>query len=98
MESPERRIEIVPSVRMTVDKGRLRRGQTVQISGTASPAEQVRLVLERRSGRRWIRERSRLLRVRDGAFRVKLRPRRRAKYRVRVQVGGVKRRRLLSVR
>jgi hypothetical protein len=98
MESPERRIEIVPSVRMTVDKGRLRRGQTVQISGTASPAEQVRLVLERRSGRRWIRERNRLLRVRDGAFRAKLRPRRRAKYRVRVQVGGVKRRRLLSVR
>jgi hypothetical protein len=98
MESPERRIEIVPSVRMTVDKGRLRRGQTVEITGTASPAEHVRLILERRSGRRWIRERNRLLRVRDGAFRVKVRPRRRAKYRVRVHVGRVKRRRLLRVR
>jgi hypothetical protein len=98
MESPERRITIVPSVRMRVDKGRLLRGQVVEVNGTASPAERVRLVLERRAGRRWVRERKRLLRVRDGAFRVRLRPRQRAKYRVRVHVGGVRRRRLLNVR
>jgi hypothetical protein len=34
----------------------------------------------------------------DGAYRVRLRPRGRGKYRVTVRVGGVRRRRVLKVR
>jgi hypothetical protein len=98
IESAPRSIGVVPSVKVSVDRARLRRGQAVEVTGTASPAERVRLVLERRVGRRWVRERRRMLRVRNGEFRVRLRPRFRAKYRVRAQVGGVKRRRLLKVR
>ena len=42
-------------------------------------------------------ERSRKLKVRNGSYKVRLRPRTRGKYRVVVQVGRVKRHRQLKV-
>ena len=61
------------------------------------PADDVRVVLQRRSRRRWVRERSRILRVRKGKFKMKLKPRSRGKYRLVVQAGPVKRRRSLRI-
>jgi hypothetical protein len=96
-ESPPRKVTILPLLSLAIDRDRMRLGQVVGATGTASPAERVRLTLERRSGRRWVRERRRSLAVRDGAFSIRLRPRSRGKYRLTVQVGSVKRRRLLRV-
>jgi hypothetical protein len=96
-ESLPRRVSVLARVSLQVDDDRLRRGQAIEITGTATPAERVSVTLERRSGRRWVRERRRSLAVRDGAFRMRIRPRRRAKYRVTARVGGVRRRRILRV-
>jgi N-acetylmuramoyl-L-alanine amidase len=96
-ESPPRAVTILALLNLAVDRARLRLGRVVTITGTATPAERVQLTLERRIGRRWVRERRRSLAVRDGTYSVRLRPRSRGKYRVRVQVGSVKRRRLLRV-
>jgi hypothetical protein len=65
--------------------------------GTAQPADYVRVTLQRRRRRRWVRERGRVLRVREGAFRMKLKPRYRGRYRLNVQAGRVKRRRPIRV-
>ena len=96
-ESPPRRLRILPRLNVSLDTDRMRRGRVVEVTGTATPAERVTLTLERRAGRRWVRERKRSLRVTDGAYRVRLRPRSRAKYRVTVRSGGVRRRRILRV-
>jgi N-acetylmuramoyl-L-alanine amidase len=96
-ESPPRRVTVLALVAIAVDRVRFRRGRTVTVTGTATPAERVRLTLERRVGRRWVRERRRRLRVTDGAFSVRLRPRERGKYRVTAQVGRIRRRRILRV-
>ena len=69
----------------------------MRVSGTADPATHVRLRLDLRSRRRWVRSRTRLLRVRRGAYKAFVRPRGRGKYRVTVQVGGIRRRRTLKV-
>jgi uncharacterized protein with LGFP repeats len=96
-ESPPRRVTVLALVGLAVDRARFRRGRVVTVTGTATPAERVRLTLERRVGRRWVRERRRRLRVTDGAFSVRLRPRERGKYRVTAQVGSIRRRRILRV-
>jgi hypothetical protein len=72
-------------------------GDVVEIAGTVDPSQRVKLLLHRRVGRRWKRERKRKLRAVDGAFGVRLRPRRRGRYRVTVKAGGVRRRRHLRV-
>jgi hypothetical protein len=92
-----RRVSVLARLSIGVDDTRLARGQAVTVTGTATPAERVSLVLERRVGRRWVRERRRSLAVREGAFRVRLRPRGRGKYRVTARVGSVRRRRILRV-
>jgi len=96
-ESLPRRVTVLARVSLQVSDDRLRRGQVIEVTGTATPAERVSVTLERRSGRRWVRERRRRLAVRDGAFRTRVRPRRRAKYRVTARVGGVRRRRIVRV-
>jgi N-acetylmuramoyl-L-alanine amidase len=96
-ESPPRRVTVLALVGLAVDRVRFRRGRVVTVTGTATPAERVRLTLERRVGRRWVRERRRRLRVTNGAFSVRLRPRERGKYRVTAQVGSIRRRRILRV-
>ena len=54
-------------------------------------------MLDVRSRRRWVRTRTRLVRVRSGAYNAYVRPRGRGRYRVSVQVGGVRRNRTLKV-
>jgi hypothetical protein len=97
MESAPRTVAVIPQLNIKLGRSRMRGGQTVEVSGTASPATHVRLTLDRRLRRRWAPERRRLLRVRAGAYRVRLRPLAHGKYRVTVQVGGIKRRRALRV-
>ena len=97
MESAPRAVTVIPQLNIKLGRSRMRAGQSVQVSGTASPATRVQLTLDRRVRRRWVRERRRLLRVRSGTYRVRLRPRSRTKYRVTVQVGGIKRSRPLRV-
>ena len=96
-ESLPRRVIVLPRLSLGLDRARVRRGRVVTVTGTADPAERVRLTLERRSGRRWLRVRRRSLRVVDRAFAMRVRPRSSGKYRVTVQVGSVRRRRLLRV-
>jgi N-acetylmuramoyl-L-alanine amidase len=96
-ESLPRRVSVLARVSLQVSDDRLRRGQVVEVTGSAAPAERVSLTIERRSGRRWVRERRRSLAVRDGVFRMRVRPRRSAKYRVTARVGGVRRRRIMRV-
>jgi N-acetylmuramoyl-L-alanine amidase-like protein len=95
--SLSRRIVVLAHLNLTLDRSRIRRGRVVTVNGTANPAERVRLSLERRVGRRWVRERRRDLRVSNGLFTVRLRPRSSGKYRITVQVGTVRRRRILRV-
>jgi hypothetical protein len=82
---------------MVVNRERIRRGRVVTVTGSASPAERVRLTLERRIGRRWVRERRRSVPVSNGLFTMRLRPRSSGKYRITVRVGSVRRRRILRV-
>jgi hypothetical protein len=88
---------VLPRLNLALDRARVRRGRVVTVTGTADPADRVRLTLERRVGRRWVRERRRSLRVVDGAFSMRVRPRSSGKYRVTVQVRSVRRRRVLRV-
>jgi hypothetical protein len=97
MESAPRAVTVIPQLNIKLGRSRMRAGQSVQVSGTASPATRVQLTLDRRVRRRWVRERRRLLRVRNGSYHVRLRPRSHTKYRVTVQVGGIKRSRPLRV-
>jgi hypothetical protein len=96
-ESPPRRIRILPRLRIETDRARMRRGRVVTVTGTATPADRVSLRVERRIGRRWVRERKRSLAVTDGAFGMRVRLRNRGKYRITARAGGVRRRRLLFV-
>ena len=95
--SAPRRILVLARLNLGLGRKRLRFGNTFTARGKATPAETVKLTLERRYRRRWVKERTRVLKVRKGAYHVRLRPRTRGKYRVTVQVGRVKRHRQLKV-
>jgi hypothetical protein len=95
--SPPRRITVLASLKLSITRKRLRYGNSFTARGRATPAETVKLTLQRRSRRRWVKERSRKLKVRNGSYKVRLRPRTRGKYRVVVQVGRVRRHRQLKV-
>jgi hypothetical protein len=97
VESLPIRVEIIPRLSLGLDDDRPSHGDVVEITGTVDPSQRVKLLLHRRVGRRWKRERKRKLRAVDGAFGVRLRPRRRGRYRVTVKAGGVRRRRHLRV-
>jgi hypothetical protein len=97
VESAAIRVTVVPRLSISLGDARIRRGRAVTVSGTADPAERVTITLQRRVGRRWVRERRRRPRVRDGTYGIRLRPRSRAKYRVTVRAGGIYRRRFLRV-
>jgi len=96
-ESLPREVTVLARLNLSLDRSRIRHGRSVSVNGGATPAERVRLVLERRVRKRWIRERSRSLRVVDGVWRVRLKPRSTGKYRITVRVGSVHRRRILKV-
>jgi hypothetical protein len=95
--SPPRRILVLARLSLALGRNRLRLGGTFKAGGTASPADTVKLTLERRYRRRWIKQRTRAVKVRGGRYTIRLRPRTRGKYRVTVQVGRVKRHRQLKV-
>jgi hypothetical protein len=95
--SPQRKITVLARLSLALGRNRLRLGGTVKAGGTASPADTVKLTLERRYRRRWVKERTRALKVTGGKYKIRLRPRTRGKYRVTVQVGPVKRHRQLKV-
>jgi N-acetylmuramoyl-L-alanine amidase len=95
--SPPREITVLARLNIRLSRNRIRLGSRVRVRGTADPATQVRLMLDVRRRRRWLRARTRLVRVRRSAYNAWVRPRGRGKYRVTVQVGGIKRRRSLKV-
>jgi hypothetical protein len=95
--SPPRRITVLARMNLRISRNRVGLGTRFTAAGTASPADTVSLTLERRYRRRWVPERRRTLPVLDGAYRARLRPRRRGKYRVTVRVGPVARHRQLKV-
>ena len=97
LASPPRKITVLARLNLSLNRNRIRLGSRVRARGTADPATQVRLMLDVRSRRRWVRARTRLVRVRRGAYNTVVRPRGRGKYRVTVQVGGIKRHRTLKV-
>jgi hypothetical protein len=97
IESAPRNVTVLPKMAVQLGRRNVRLGTSVQAKGTAVPADTVRLTLDRRVRRHWVRERNRVLVVRKGAFQVRLRPRARGRYRLMVQKGRVKRRRAMRV-
>jgi hypothetical protein len=98
MESSPISLTVLPRLTIGITKRRLRLGRTVTVDGTAELADRVSLVLERRSRGRWKRERKRSLAVVDGVWEIRLRPRRRTRYRVSASAGPIVRRRRFRVR
>ncbi|HET8759328.1 MAG TPA: peptidoglycan recognition protein, partial [Solirubrobacteraceae bacterium] len=97
LESAPQRVTVLARLSVKLRRRRHRLGKSFTIRGTTEPAETVRVLLKRRGRHRWIRERSRVLRVRNGKYKMKLKPRHRGKYRLIVKVGRVKRRRTLRI-
>jgi hypothetical protein len=97
LESAARNVTVLPRMNVALGRRNVRLGRSVQAKGTAVPADTVRLTLDRRVRHHWLRERNRVLVVRKGAFKVRLRPRARGRYRLMVQKGRVKRRRAMRV-
>jgi N-acetylmuramoyl-L-alanine amidase len=97
LASPARRITVLARLNLALSRKRLRYGRTFTARGNAVPADTVKLTLERRWQRRWIKTRTRTLKLRNGTYKARLRPRTRGKYRVTVQVGRVKRHRQLKI-
>ena len=97
LASPPRKITVLARLDLTLNRNRLRLGSRVRVHGTADPATHVRLMLDVRRRRRWVRSRTRLVRVRRGVYNAWVRPGGRGKYRVSVQVGGIRRNRSLKV-
>ena len=97
LTSAPRKVTVLARLNLSLGNSRIRLGRRVRVSGTADPATHVRLMLDVRSRRRWLRRRSRLVRVRRGAYNAYVRPGGRGKYRVTVQVGSINRHRTLRV-
>jgi hypothetical protein len=98
MTSAPRQILVLARLKLTIGRTRVRLGKSFGAHGTASaPAQNVKLTLQRRSRRRWVTERRRVLPVSNDAYRARLKPRSRGKYRVTVKVGRVVRHRQLKV-
>ena len=97
LESAAEKVTVLPWMTVKLNRKQVRLGQSVQVNGTAKPADTLRLTLDRRVRRHWKRERNRVIRVRNGTFQVKIRPRARGRYHLKVQKGRVKRVRSLRV-
>ena len=97
LESAPRKVTVLARLSLTLGRNRLRLGWRVRASGVADPATHVRITLQRRSRRRWLTERRRVVAVRDGVYRVRLRPLARGRYRISSRVGRIVRRRAIRV-
>jgi hypothetical protein len=97
LESAPTRIRVLPKVGIEMSAKRMRVGRRITVRGTVEPieSEYVTLTVQRRSRRRWRTVERRRLRLRDGAYRGRVRLRRTGRYRVSISVGGTTRRRLL---
>jgi hypothetical protein len=95
--SPPVRVDVIPRVGLELDRRQTRRGRRVRVTGTVDPQQPVQVVVERRVGRRWHTQVSRLVRVRSGAFGVRVRLRTPGSYRVTAIAGKSRRRRTLRV-
>ncbi len=91
------RVDVVPKLGLQLDSRRIRHGRRVFVTGTVDPAQRVQLVVERRVGRRWRTEFSRLLHVNGTAFGERVRLRTPGAYRVTAIAGKTQRRRTLRV-
>jgi hypothetical protein len=96
--SPPVRVDVIPRLGLQLDSRQIRHGRRVRVTGTVDPEQRVQLVVERRAGRRWRTQISRFVRVRDGAFGVRVRLRTPGSYRVTAIAGKTRRRRTLRVR
>jgi hypothetical protein len=97
LESTPITVRIVPSVKISVSKTRVRRGRAIKVRGTMSPASpRVTVTFERRVGRRWRKVQKKRIAVRDGAFTTIVRPPVRGRYRLSVSGGGITRRRRIT--
>ncbi len=97
LASAPRSVTILARLNLSLSRSSVRKNALVRLSGTADPATHVQLTIERRVGRRWIRKRRRLIKVRNGAYSLRFRAGAPGKLRVSVQVGEVVRRRTLRV-
>jgi hypothetical protein len=98
VESTAVRVDVIPRLSMTLDRSTMRLGQKVAIRGTVDPSQLVQCVIERRSGNRWVTERSLRANVVNGRFGLRVRLRRVATYRITVISGPATRRRTMHVR
>jgi hypothetical protein len=99
LESAPIAVRVIPSLKLAVNRTRVRRRRAVRLEGTISPpTSRVTVTFERRVGRRWIRVQSKRIAVRDGAFTSIVRPPLRGRYRVSVTAGNVTRRRRILAR
>jgi hypothetical protein len=97
LESAPVRVRVLARLSMTVNRAAVRAGNTVVIKGAVLPAaEPLSLTVERRVGRRWVRQSAPPLSTRgDGAFALRLRLARAGTYRLTVSCGSVRRRRIV---
>ncbi len=98
MASPPRKVTVLAELTAQLGRRRMRLGRRVRLVGTAEPASFVRVKTQRRIPRRWIRERVKMIGVRDGAFHASIKPRARGSYRIVAQVGKTRRRLYVRVR
>ena len=98
MASNPRKVYVAADLTAGLGRRKMRLGRRVRLVGTAEPATHVRVKTQRRVGRRWVRERVRMIPVQDGAFRASIKPRARGSYRIVAQVGSTRRRLYLRVR
>ena len=98
MSSNPRKIFVAADLSAALGRREMRLGRRVRLVGTAEPATAVRVKTQRRIGRRWTRERVKMIPVRDGVFRASIKPRSRGSYRIVAQVGSTRRRLYLRVR
>jgi hypothetical protein len=98
MVSNPRKVFVSADLTAALGRREMRLGRRVRLTGTAEPATHVRVKTQRRIGRRWARERVKMIPVQDGAFRASIKPRMRGSYRIVAQVGSTRRRLYLRVR
>jgi hypothetical protein len=91
------RVDVIPRLGLRLDRRRMRPRRRLRVTGTVDPEQKVQLVVERRAGRRWRTQISRFVRVRNGAFAVRVRLRTPGAYRVTAIAGKTRRRRTLRV-
>jgi hypothetical protein len=97
LASPPRSVTILARLNLSLSRSSVRPNALVRLSGSVDPATHVQLTVERRVGRRWVRKRRRLIKVRNGKYSLRIRAGARGKLRISVQVGAVVRRRTLRV-